>query len=72
MDKYVSFCAEAKGLLFQTLFDSVNNELQEYGLMQEPVIEKRFDGAIVTCDTLDFENRLFSIIEELIYILNSF
>jgi len=72
MDKYVSFCAEAKGLLFQTLFDSVNNELQEYGQMQEPVIEKRFDGATVTCDTLDFENRLFSLIEELIYILNSF
>ncbi|MBF00233.1 hypothetical protein [Flavobacterium coralii] len=72
MYKYVSFCAEAKGLLFQTLFDSVNNELQEYGLMQEPIIEKRFNGATVTCDTLDFENRLFSLIEELIYVLNSF
>lgn len=72
MDKYVSFCAEAKGILFQTLFDSVNNELQEYAQMEEPVIEKHFDGSGVTCDTLDFENRIFALIEELIYILNSY
>ncbi len=30
MDKYVSFCAEARGLLFQTLFETVNSELSEY------------------------------------------
>lgn len=72
MNKYVSFCADAKGLLFQTLFDSVNNELQEYGEMEEPVITKRFDGSDITGNTLDFENRVFTLIEELIYILNNF
>lgn len=72
MEKYVSFCADAKGLLFQTLFDSVNTELQEYTQMEEPVILKRFDGSDITGTTLDFENRLFSLIEELIYILNNF
>lgn len=71
MDKYVSFCADAKGLLFQALFDSVNTELQECGQMEEPIILKRFDGSDITSITLDFENRVFGLIEELIYILNN-
>jgi hypothetical protein len=72
MEKYVSFCADAKGILFQTLFDSVNTELQEYGQMEEPSIVKRFDGSDITANTLEFENRVFALIEELIYILNNF
>ena len=38
MDKYVSFCAEATGLLFQTLFETINTEFQEYTEMEEPII----------------------------------
>ena len=72
MDKYVSFCAEAKGLLFQTLFETVNSELQEYTTMQEPMVIKKFDGDNISNTNLDFENRLFPLIEELIYILNNF
>ena len=72
MDKYVSFCADGKGLLFQSLFDSVNNELQEYMQVEEPAITKRFDGKEITNGNLDFENRLFDVIEELIYLLNNF
>lgn len=72
MDKYVSFCAEAKGLLFQTLFEAVNSDLQEYATTQEPIVIKKFDGSNITNNNLDFENRLFPLIEELIYILNSF
>ena len=72
MDKYVSFCSEAKGLLFQTLFEAVNSDLQEYATMQEPRVIKKFDGRNITNNNLDFENRLFPLIEELIYILNSF
>ena len=72
MDKYVSFCAEAKGLLFQTLFEAVNSDLQEYATMQEPMVIKKFDGSNITNNNLDFENRLFPLIEELIYILNNF
>lgn len=64
MDKYVSFCADAKGLLFQTLFESVNTELQEYGQMEEPVILKHFDGRDITRNSLDFENRVFALIED--------
>lgn len=72
MDKYVSFCAEAKGMMFQTLFEAVNSELQECTTMQEPMIIKKFDGRNITNNNLDFENCLFPLIEELIYILNNF
>jgi hypothetical protein len=72
MDKYVSFCADTQGLLFQMLFDSVNTDLQEYGQMEEPVITKHFDGSDITANTLDFENRVFALIEGLIGILNNF
>lgn len=59
MDKYVSFCAEAKGLMFQTLFEAVNSDLQEYATTQEPMVIKKFDGSNITNNNLDFENRLF-------------
>lgn len=72
MDKYISFCADAKGILFQTLFETVNAEFQECSTMQEPIIVKKFDGPDITNNNLDFESRLFPLIEELIYILDNF
>ena len=72
MDKYVSFCADDKGLLFETLFETVYSELQECTTMQEPMVIKKFDGNIITNNNLDFENRLFPLIEELICILSNF
>ena len=72
MDKYISFCSELKGELFQTLFETINTEFQEYSVMEEPIISKKFDGSNITEHNLDFENRLFPLIEELIYILNGF
>ena len=72
MDKYISFCSELKGELFQTLFETINTDFQEYSVMEEPIISKKFDGSNITEHNLDFENRLFPLIEELIYILNGF
>ena len=72
MDKYVSFCSEAKGMMFQTLFETVNSEFNECTVMAEPIIIKKFDGSNTTDKNLDFENRIFPLIKELIYILNSF
>lgn len=72
MDKYVSFCADDKGLLFQTFFETVNSEFQECTTMEEPTVIKKFDGSIITNNNLDFENRLFPLIEELICILSNF
>jgi uncharacterized cysteine cluster protein YcgN (CxxCxxCC family) len=71
MDKYVSFCADDKGMLFQTLFDSVNAEFQECMEVEEPCIEKRFDKINISNDSLDFETCIFPVIERLIDILNS-
>jgi len=72
MDKYISFCADIKGELFQTLFETINTEFQEYTVTEEPIISKKFDGSNIIEHNLDFENRLFPLIEELIYILNGF
>lgn len=72
MDKYISFCADGKGWLNENLEQCVNNELGEYGQIEEPTIVKHFKGNEMSNDTLEFENRLFSLLEELAYILNSF
>lgn len=72
MDKYISFCADGKGWLHENLMQCVNTELQEYGQTQEPVIIKRFDGADITNNNLDYEHRLFDLMDELVYILNHF
>lgn len=71
MEKYVSFCADDKGILFQTLFDSVNAEFQECAEIEEPSTQKRFDGTPIETDILDFENSIFPLIERLTDILNS-
>lgn len=70
MDRYISFCADGRGWLHENLVQCVNTEWQEYGQVQEPVIIKRFDGNDITGGNLDFENRLFALMDELVYILN--
>ncbi|MDL2141638.1 hypothetical protein QQY79_03825 [Flavobacterium tructae] len=72
MEKYVSFYADHKGWLNETLIDAVNNEMQEYGEMEEPIIEKQFDGRDMTGTNLCFENRLFELLHKLCDILNDF
>ena len=39
MDKYVSFVPKQKDY-FQTLFEAVNSDFQEYATMQEPMVIK--------------------------------
>ena len=72
MDKFVSFCAHHRGWLNDSLIDSINAELGEYGDMEEPAITKRFDGKAVDGTSLDFENRLFTLIDDLVYLLNNY
>jgi hypothetical protein len=72
MDRYISFWANGKGWLNENLLQCVNTELQEYAQVQEPVIIKHFDASDTMKNTLDFENRLFSLMEELIYLLDNF
>lgn len=72
MDKYISFYADHKGWLNETLIGSVNTELQEYGQMEEPIIQKQFDGRNITANNLCFENRLFELLHKLSDILHTF
>ena len=65
MEKYVSFVADTKGWLYESLSDNINNEFNAYGAMAEPTICKCFDGSEITSSNLDFENRLFPILNDL-------
>ena len=65
MEKYISFIADSKGWLYENIKDSINNEFNEYGVMEEPTISKQFDGSEITATNLDFENRLFALLNDL-------
>jgi hypothetical protein len=69
MEKYISFIADTTGWLYERLADSINNEFNEYGAMEEPTICKYFDGSNITQTNLDFENRLFALLDELCTLL---
>ncbi|TCN59590.1 hypothetical protein [Flavobacterium circumlabens] len=65
MEKYISFIADTKGWLYESLSESINNEFNEYGAMEEPTICKHFDASAITAGSLDFENRLFPLLNDL-------
>ncbi len=69
MEKYISFIADTKGWLYESLSDTINNEFNEYGAMEEPTISKRFDGSEIPTANLDFESRLFGLLNDLSGIL---
>jgi len=71
MDKYVSFSADTKGWLFDTLADTVNNEFNECGEVEEPRLLKHFDGSPVT-GSFDFERRVFELMDRLCDILYNY
>ncbi|WP_257574723.1 hypothetical protein [Hydrobacter penzbergensis] len=71
MNKYISFMADGKGWLYETLAESVNNEFNECGTTEEPTVLKEFSGASVTNCSLEFESRLFPLIGDLCYLLSN-
>jgi len=72
MEKYISFIADTKGWLYENIKDCINNEFNEYGVMEEPTINKVFDGSKITVGNLDFENRMFELLDDLSYLLNNY
>jgi hypothetical protein len=72
MDKYISFMASGKGWLYESLSESVNNEFNEYGSIEEPTILKRMDGSPITSNNLDFENRLLTLLDDICYLLSNY
>lgn len=71
MEKYISFVAATDGWLYNNLEQSVNNEFGECISIQEPVLKRCFDGQPQHTDSLDYECRLFPLINELCYLLNN-
>lgn len=72
MEKYISFISHTKGWLYEIIADSINNEFNEYGGMEEPTICKCFDGKDVTNTSLDFENRLFALLDDMCSLLYNY
>lgn len=72
MEKYISFISHTKGWLYESIADSINNEFSEYGAMEEPTICKHFDGKEVTNASLDFENRLFALLDDMCSLLYNY
>lgn len=69
IDRFVSFYANCEGWLNDSMIESLNCEFAEYGDTEEPALTKRFDGKPIENSSLDFENRLFNLIDDLIIVL---
>jgi hypothetical protein len=72
MEKYISFIYDTKGWLYESIEQSINSEFNEYGAMDEPTILKCFDGEELTSNSLDFENRLFALLDDMCALLYNY
>ncbi|MFH7010510.1 hypothetical protein ACHRV5_01490 [Flavobacterium sp. FlaQc-52] len=72
MEKYISFISDTKGWLYESIEESINNEFNEYGAMDEPTILKCFDGSELTENSLDFESRLFNLLDDMCTLLYNY
>jgi hypothetical protein len=72
MEKYISFISDTKGWLYESIEESINNEFNEYGAMDEPTIIKCFDGSELTENSLDFESRLFALLDDMCALLYNY
>ncbi|KOP38889.1 MULTISPECIES: hypothetical protein [unclassified Flavobacterium] len=72
MEKYISFISNTKGWLYESIEESINNEFNEYGTMDEPTILKCFDGSELINTSLDFESRFFDLLDELCALLHNY
>lgn len=71
MDKYISFVADADGWLYDTIAESINNEFNECGFLEEPSIKRIFTiEELKKDDNLDFELRIFRLMNKLCYRMN--
>ncbi|GGF27971.1 hypothetical protein [Flavobacterium limi] len=72
MEKYISFICDTKGWLYESLEESINSEFNEYGTMDEPTIVKCFDANELTGNSLDFESRLFALLDDMCALLYNY
>lgn len=72
MEKYISFISDIRGWLPDNIIEQLNNEFNEYGMMQEPVIHKNFDGRKIKSGDLKFECRIFKLLDDLTHLLHNY
>ncbi|MEZ2338370.1 hypothetical protein AB6735_22170 [Mucilaginibacter sp. RCC_168] len=73
MEQYVSFYWSSNDSFYDMLFDTINNEFQECGVTDEPTSIQLFDTPqSKVLNDLDFEKRLFDLIDKLCGILNKY
>jgi len=70
-NQYISFCWNDYGILNNTLIEMVNNEFQEYSVIDLPMAIQIFDAPQEKpCHDLDFEKQIFGLITQLMEVLN--
>ncbi|MFA6083440.1 hypothetical protein [Mucilaginibacter sp.] len=73
MEQYLSFWWSNNDCFYDMIFDMVNNEFGECGVTDEPLSIQLFDTPQVSVlNDLDFEKRLFDLIDKLCGILNQY
>ena len=72
MEKYISFIADTKGLLYNSIVENINSEFNECGVLEEPSISIPFNGSDTSGENLDFENRMFDLLEDLYMLLENY
>jgi hypothetical protein len=71
-DQYISFIANTDGLLYENIERMVNDEFNECAEMEEPTLLQIYDTEnLPTKEGLDFEYRIFSLINNLCTLLNN-
>jgi hypothetical protein len=68
--EYVHFVAEISGGIYHSICEMVNCEFNEKPYMQEPAVITRFDDNLIGAKNLDYERRLFTLINDLTEILD--
>lgn len=72
MEKYISFVADTKGLLYNSIVENINGEFNECGILEEPSISIPFKGNDTSGKSLDFENRMFDLLDDLYMLLENY
>jgi len=58
--------------LYDSIVESINHELNEYGSLEEPSISISFNGKNTSGKNLDFENRMFDLLDDLFIVLHNY
>ncbi|MFH6960867.1 hypothetical protein ACHRV1_26010 [Flavobacterium aquidurense] len=71
-EQYISFIADTDGLLYENIARVINDEFNECSEIEEPTLLQIYDSQNeLTHKTLDFEYRLFPLLNDLCTLLNN-